>query len=113
MHSTLLFKTITVPITQPEQKIKSFQKQAKSIIKKVQNKETIENLTELENLKNQYSNFVSHEARTRRVKRAIIYAKKSHPFTFLLFKNKSERAIRAIHKPNDQNAHITDQSHIP
>ena len=103
--------------TQPKQKQKSFQKQAKSIIKKVQKSETIENLTELQNLKNNYSDYVSQEARSRRAnqqaKRATIYAKKSHPFAFLSFKNKSERKIRAIYDPSDQKELITDQSHIP
>merc|ERR1711872_178160 len=103
--------------TQPKQKQKSFQKQAKSIIIKVQNSKTIENLTELQNLKNNYSDYVSQEARSRRAnqqaKRATIYAKKSHPFAFLSFKNKSEQKIRAIYDPSDQKELITDQSHIP
>ena len=56
------------------------------------NSDTIENLAEIENLKKQYSNFVSQAAKTRRVnqraKRAIIYAKNSHLFASLSFKNK-------------------------
>ena len=86
MGSILLFSTLTAPNLS---KSKRVSKTTKSIIKKVQNSETIENLTELQNLKTNYSDYVSQEARTRRAnqraKRAMIYAKKGHPFAFLLF----------------------------